>query len=68
MNTQTMQQSDIVHQVGEPCVRYRFAAEGEHKRPSAVRMNIRRRLAEVFDEVFLPVFYSHGLSFRCQCL
>jgi hypothetical protein len=31
-------------------------------------MNIRRRLTEVLDEVFLPVFYSHGPLFRSQCL
>jgi hypothetical protein len=63
-----MQQSDIVHEPGESYVRYRFPAEGKHKGAPAVCMYIWRRLAEILDEAFLLVFYSHGFSFRSPCL
>jgi hypothetical protein len=57
-----------MHQAGKSHIRNRFAAKGQHEGSPAVRVYIRRRLAEAFNEVVLPIFFSHDPVFRSLCL
>ena len=58
--TKAMQQCNIVHEIGEACIGDRLAAKDKHEGATAVGVNVRRRLAKVLDEVFLPLSNIHG--------
>ena len=51
-HAEAVQQRDVVNDVGKIRMLDRVAAEHQHKRFTAMRVDIRRRVAEPFDVVF----------------